>query len=138
MFFATIDGSSSRDIENRIHVAQMKSGGLGRVLSHRSLAPRHQHRLIKAFFLSVVAWASESWEIRQADERALGTWWNKKLRQCLGKSKKEHIRTEVLLGKFGELPLVEYIRKWRLRYYGHVVRYPLERWVRLMLGDPAG
>jgi len=62
----------------------------------------------------------------------------KKLRHCLGVTKFDHIPTAEILQKTGQRPLSRIVEERRLRYYGHVVRYPPERWVRKVLGSESG
>jgi len=43
-----------------------------------------------------------------------------------------------ILKKTGQVPLSRLVEERRLRYYGHVVRYPQDRWVRKVLGSESG
>ena len=111
----------------------MQSGQLGNILNSDKVSTRLKLKALRAFVFPVVAWGSETWTPSQGEDRALNTFWNKKLRQCLGITKFDHVETDAILEITGELPLSTRIRKLRLRYFGHVVRYPESRWVRMLL-----
>lgn len=84
-------------------------------------------------FFTCITWACESWELRIADKNTLNTWWNRQLRRCLGVTKEDHILTDTIYKKLGTMALSEMVRLRKLRYLGHVVRYPHARWVRKSL-----
>ena len=81
----------------------------------------------------MVTWGAETWTLNQQQEQELDTFWNKKLRHCLGVTKFDHMETEEIHAKLNEQPLSKRVGLLRLRYFGHVVRYPRARWVRTLL-----
>ncbi|CAD7951557.1 unnamed protein product [Amoebophrya sp. A120] len=127
------DGTDKRDIETRILLAQKKTGELSNVFSSKILTPRLKFKILCAFVYPVLAWGCETWCLRQSDENLLDTWWKKKLRHCLGVTKRDHVKTRDIYNRLEARALSEKIRERRLRYFGHVVRYPAKRWARLML-----
>ena len=104
------------------------------LFSAKNVNPRLKCRALSAFVLPVATWACETWVQTQTTERALNTWYNKKLRRCLGVTKKNHIPTEEIYARTGGKELALTTRQRRLRYYGHAMRYPDSRWVKRVLG----
>mmetsp|Transcript_24955 Transcript_24955/g.62763 ORF Transcript_24955/g.62763 Transcript_24955/m.62763 type:complete len:1031 (+) Transcript_24955:305-3397(+) len=130
----TEDCHEARDIENRITLAQKKYGELSGIFNNPRTPAKLKIKILKAFVLPVAVWGCESWSLVASERATLDTWWNKKLRHCLGVTKWDHIRTEEILQRTGQIPLPRLVEERRLRYYGHVVRYPQDRWVRKILG----
>lgn len=64
----------------------------------------------------------------------LDAWWMKIMRRISGVTKLDHIRSSTILKRLGGArKLSNLIRERRLRYLGHVIRYPAERWVQKSL-----
>lgn len=57
----------------------------------------------------------------------LNAWYNKKLRIMANSTKKSHVKNIDLHQKMGTYPLPYILQKRRLKYIGHVVRYPDDR-----------
>lgn len=63
----------------------------------------------------------------------LNAWYNKKLRIMANSTKKSHVKNIDLHQKMGTYPLPYILQKRRLKYIGHVVRYPDDRQVKIAL-----
>ena len=60
----------------------------------------------------------------------LDSFWMKMLRQCRNISLLDHVPNEETLKRFNTIPLSETIKQRRMKYLGHIVRYPSNLWVR--------
>ncbi|CAD7931346.1 unnamed protein product, partial [Amoebophrya sp. A25] len=129
----TQDGDDEADVRSRIERAQRKSGELSKVFAHRSISRELKLRILRVFVLPVALWGSEAWTLTSKTRAALDTWWRKKLRSCIGATKADHIRTVDLLERTGQEQLSSIVEQRRLRYIGHLVRYPATRWARIAL-----
>ncbi|CAD7975436.1 unnamed protein product [Amoebophrya sp. A25] len=129
----TQDGDDEADILSRIERAQKKSGELSRVFAQRNISRELKTRILRVFVLPVALWGSETWTLTNKTKAALDTWWHKKLRSCIGATKADHIRTADLLEETGQEELSSIVEQRRLRYIGHLVRYPEARWARIAL-----
>jgi hypothetical protein len=63
----------------------------------------------------------------------MNAFWNRKARWLLGTTVLERIPIPELLGRAHLKPLADHFEERRLRYYGHVARYPADRWIRSTL-----
>jgi len=96
----------------------------------RSLPARLKGLALRAYIYPTLTWASETWILATEARKKLQTWWNKKARICLGVTKKDHIRMDMIFERTGCEEIYEMLCRRRLKYLGHIVRYPVERWVR--------
>ena len=83
-----------------------------------------------------VSHGCETWAVQPSSEeyRKLDAWWMKIMRRISGVTKLDHIRSSTILKRLGGArKLSNLIRERRLRYMGHVIRYPADRWVRKCL-----
>ena len=91
-----------------------------------------------AFVYPVATWGSETWTDTAEVRGALDVWFRNKLRRMLGTTLLDHITNDELHSRTISTPLSELIRDRRLRYLGHIVRYPAHRWVRVVLNGEIG
>eukprot|EP00392_Amoebophrya_sp_AT5.2_P019064 g19775.t1 len=124
----TEDCREERDVENRLKLAQMKSGELSGIFNNPRTPTNLKVKILKAFVLPVAIWGCEAWSLVGSERASLDTWWNKKLRHCLGVTKLDHVRTEEIHQRTGQNSLSRLVEERRLRYYGHVVRMKKRRW----------
>ena len=94
-----------------------------------------------AFFACVypvATWGAETWPDTAEVQDTLDIWFRNKLRRMLGVARLDHITNEDLYNRTISTPLPELVRERRLRYLGHIVRYPSQRWVRIVLEAKTG
>jgi hypothetical protein len=87
-------------------------------------------RAFMAYVYPVATWGCESWTYTGTVDNELNYWFRKKMRILLRVTKEDHIPTEVILNATQTRDLTETLTERRLRYFGHIVRYPDDRWVR--------
>ena len=78
-------------------------------------------QIYRAVVMSVVLYGSESWTCSDRDYANLNTFHNRNLRTLLGRKRRE-IKNEELHQLTGSCQMEAYVRKYRLRWAGHVRR----------------
>ena len=91
-----------------------------------------------SFVLPAATYGSNAWRLVQNQQDTLDTWWMHKLRIILGVTKHDHLTNSDILNRFHTEKLSTQVRKLRLRYVGHVIRYPNSRYVRQALTMHSG
>ena len=129
----TADNDDTPDAELRTQKAQKQAGQLGNICNSNKVSTKLKRKALRAFIFPVLAWGSATWILNKKQADALDTFWNKKRRHCVGVTKHDHGRTEDICAELGEEPRAAKINRLRLRYFGHVVRYPESRWVRKLI-----
>ena len=97
------------------------------------------------FVYPVATWGCEVWTYTPSQEVEINAWLNNKLRIINGIRRSERLNNDRLHEMCRSRPFTEMLRARRLRYVGHIARYPEERWVKRMLrsslqgaGRPSG
>jgi hypothetical protein len=127
------DGKSNSDIENRIKIANGNMRAFRRYFFSPRVNRQRKYRVLKTFFLGVVTYGCETWTLTVANKQKLDVWWMKQLRKCYGVTKKDKVRNEKILKHFKTEKLSNIIEKRRWDYYGHIYRFPEERWAKFLL-----
>ena len=86
--------------------------------------------MIMTFIYPTVAYGCETWAIANAEKQRLDTWWMKAMRRAWGVTRRDKVRSAVILEGLRASKLSDLIKERQLRYCGHVQRYPKERWVK--------
>ena len=86
-----------------------------------------------AFVYPVATWGCGSWSYSVFELVLLQHWWRKKIRIILRKTKSDHMTIEEHHERSKIAKIEDLLEQRRLRYIGHVVRYPADRWVRRCL-----
>lgn len=134
----TADGSDDRDIEERLSKGSQKFGALRKVFFSRHLPKHLKFKILKTFVLPAATYGSNAWRLTQNQQDTLDTWWMHKLRITLGVTKHDHLTNSDILNRFHTEKLSTQVRKLRMRYVGHVIRYPISRYVRQALTMHSG
>ena len=96
------------------------------IWSQGCISLRTKMQLYQMLVMSVVLYGSESWVCTDQDYAKLNTFHNKNLRSLLGKQRNEISRKE-LFKITRSCPMENYVRRYRLRWAGHVRRMDSDR-----------
>lgn len=121
------------DVDRRLNLASQGIGRLRRVFSSRHLPTRLKFKILKSFIQPIASYGRETWRLTKEQCSKLDTWWMKKLRYVCGVTKHDHLYSVDILNYLGAEKFSHRARRLRLRYLGHVVRYPDERIVKQAL-----
>ena len=116
--------------KNRIQAANARFAEMRKLFFSRTLPTRLKSLALRAYIYPTLTWASETWILATVARKKLQTWWNKRARICLGVTKKAHIPMDTIFERTGLEEIYEMLCRRRLKYLGHIVRYPVDRWVR--------
>ena len=111
----------------------MACANLRKPLTSKTLSRPIKARILQTFVLPAATWGAELWNPRVEDWRRINAFWHRKARWLLGITVLEHVPINELLNKAHLKSLGDHVAAKRLRYYGHVARYPAERWIRTTL-----
>ena len=90
-------------------------------------------KIIKTFVYPTVSYGCETWTLRESDKDRLNTWWMKLMRRIRGVTKCHRLRSAKILKDLNAKKLSDMVRERRMRYLGHVYRYPEQRWAKIAL-----
>ncbi len=121
------------EISARLEKAQKVYGLFHKIWSSRRVSRTLKSRALQAYVLPVALWGCEAWQLSAADKGKLDAWYNKKARRILGVTLFDHIPTEEILKRTKLRKISDIVVERRLRYLGHIERYPENRWVKKTL-----
>ncbi len=121
------------EIYHRLRIGHMACANLRKPLTSKTLSRPIKARILQTFVLPAATWGAELWNPRVEDWRRINAFWHRKARWLLGITVLEHVPINELLNKAHLKSLGDHVAAKRLRYYGHVARYPAERWIRTTL-----
>jgi len=122
----TETGSSIPDINRGLSLAAYKFNELSRIWKQNSIGLKTKGKLYRAVVLATLLYGAESWTCTDNEYARLNTFNTKRLRILVGK-KRDEISNADLMKITGMCPLENYVRKYRLRWAGHVRRMDNDR-----------
>ena len=118
------------DLERRLRLADVRVCCLKSILFNWSLPLRLRYRVLMTFIFPTATYGCETWALKTADEKFARIWWMKILRRMTG-TRWFHKRNDLkVLAMVNSKHLTTMIASRRLRYAGHLWRYPSERFAR--------
>jgi exonuclease III len=121
------DSACGGEVERRIALGTRRFCELKKPIWRQDcIGLRTKMQLYRSLVLTVVLYGSESLTCSERDYASLNTFHNKNLRSLLGK-RRDEIRNEELYKLTGSCPIEAYVRKYRLRWAGHVRRMEPDR-----------
>ena len=132
----TVDGDCSHEIKGRLLLGMKVMTNLDSILKSRDITLPTKVCLIKAMVFPVVMYGYESWIIKKAEGRridAFELWcWGRLLRvPWTARRSNQSILKEISPGS----SLKGLMLKWKLQYFGHLMRRAVSLEKTLMLGD---
>ena len=136
----TVDewGRDEKDILRRITEATRVFGRLRRLFFHPEVPEKLKYQCLIAFVYPTLAHGSETWVLAETARASLDAFWMHKIRCIRGITKHDHVPNRTSLERLDGARLSWLIQRRRRRYYGHIVRYPPERWIRKVLNADMG
>ena len=118
-------GRSEMEIKRRITLGKTAMNGLSKIWKDKHVSVETKKRLVRALIFPVVMYGCESWTKTQSMEKKINAcemWiWRKMLRiSWTEKRTNESVRKELGIEK--EETLQQSATKWKLCYFGHVMR----------------
>lgn len=117
----TKEGSSEKEIIRRISLGNYRFRQLRSLWKRREISMKTKLRIYEATVMSVVLYGAESFTCSDEDYAKLNVFHTNKLRAIVSK-RRDQISNAKLFKLTGMFPLENYVRKYRLRWAGHVSR----------------
>ncbi|XP_035664606.1 uncharacterized protein LOC118408089 [Branchiostoma floridae] len=113
-----------REIETRIQKANSVNYQLAPLLKHPNIPMETKARLINAIFVPTLTYQCQTWTLNRAQERKLTSCEMRVLRRAAGKTRRDRLRNEVVRELVGTKPVLQFIAKQRVQWFGHLMRLP--------------
>ena len=120
----TEDGKLDREIETRIQKANQVVYQLTPLLQNRAIGMSTKRQLINAIFIPTLCFQCQSWTLTKRHVRKITTCEMRCLRKAANKTRRDRIRNETIRRMVGTVPVIDYINKQRIRWFGHIIRMP--------------
>jgi hypothetical protein len=121
------DSACGEEVDRRIALGTWRFSELRKPVWNQScISLRTKMKLYQSLVLPVVLYGAESWTCTDQDYAKLNTFHNKNLRSMLGR-RRDEISNDDLYKETGTCPVENYVRKYRLRWAGHVRRMEADR-----------
>ena len=124
----TKDGSSDSEIKIRLAQATSAMVRLTTIWNSKDIRFKLKYNLYRSLVLSILAYGCESWTISAISTKKLQGFENKSHRKLLGITYREMKTNEYIKGVMISLigtyePIVQSIRRRKLKWYGHTIRH---------------
>jgi len=116
------DGRLDREIETRIQQANNVTYQLTPILKHPAIPMETKRQIINAVFIPTLCYQCQTWALTKEQERKLTTCEMRCLRKAVNKTRRDHMRNEEIRRTVGTTPVVKFIEKQRLKWFGHLMR----------------
>ena len=116
------EGGSDTDVNNRMNVAWAKWREVSGVRCDKKMPIKLKDKIYKTIVKPATIYGSECWAVKKNDTQKLHTTEMRMLRWARGKTKKDHVKNEDIWREANTDPMTSFLRKKRLRWYGHVLR----------------
>ena len=113
----------------RVRCAWGKFNELMLILTMRGTSFKVKGKIYKACVQSVMMYGSETWAMNVEDTQKLKRTEASMMWRMCGVSLKKHLSNEALRGRLGIDCVSDLVRRSRLRWFGHVVR-----WMAVLVG----
>jgi len=128
------DGSLGPELARRMGAARGAFGQLGKLWEKHDVSLPIRMMVFKAIIPPTLLYGCETWALSAAQTRQLDVFLNECLRKVLGTSRGEHaMSNEELRQLCRQQDVASMVRKYRLRFLGHVARQDNTRYTKQML-----
>ncbi len=129
-------GTIDSDVNRRIKLANDAMRRARKIIWNRGTPLGLKRKILMTFIYPTLTYGCETWPLTKSSDElsSLKTWWNKQLRKFCGVTKMDRIRTDDILKRTRAQCIWTLIRERRLRYVGHVYRFPQERLTKQVVG----
>ena len=118
----TEDKKMDREIETRIHQAEKVIYQITPLLKHPAIQLETKRQIINSIFIPTLGYQCQTWTLTKEQKRRLTTCEMRCLRKAANKTRRHHVRNEEIARIVGTIPIVKYIEKQRLKWFGHLMR----------------
>lgn len=123
-------GEIDEDVSHRIRAGWLKWRSASGFLCDRKMPLRLKGKFYRTAVRPAMLYGAECWPAKKQHEHKMGVAEMRMLRWMCGHTRLDRIRNEDIRNKVGVAPVEEKMREHRLRWFGHVLRRPLDAPVR--------
>ena len=116
------NGGTERDISNQVKLAWMKWKQLTGVLCDKKVPIKLKYKVYKTVIKPTMTYGAECWAVRKKDENRLHVAEMRMLRRIRGKTRKNHVRNQIIQEDAKVCQMSTFLRQKRLHLYGHIRR----------------
>ena len=120
------NGRMSNEIQQRCNKANQVIGQMSPILKCKHVNMSTKRALFNTIFLPTLCYQCQTWTMTADDRRKIVTTEMKCLRRMLGVSRRDRIRNEDIRKMVGTTPILNYIKKQQVKWFGHVSRLPTD------------
>ncbi|XP_076043858.1 uncharacterized protein LOC143026952 [Oratosquilla oratoria] len=118
----TEDGRLYIEIETKVQKANTVSYLLAPLLKHPNIPIETKAKLINSIFIPTLIYQCQTWTLTKSLARKITTCEMRCLRRAVNKTRREMIRKTTIREMVGTAPVLHYIQKQTLRWFGHLTR----------------
>ena len=118
------NGRINNEIQQRCNKANQVIGQMSPILKCKYVCMDTKRALYNTIFLPTLCYQCQTWTMTSDDRRKITTTEMKCLRRMLGVSKRDRLRNEDIRKLVGTTPILNYIKKQQVKWFGHVSRLP--------------
>jgi hypothetical protein len=117
-----------KEINNRIKKAnQIYYEINNRVLGTKEVNPNTKIQIYKSVHIPTLTYGTESWPLTTKHENRIIATEMKFLRRIVGKTRRDKWRNNIIREILNQEPILNYIERRSIQWYGHVVRMQVYR-----------
>ncbi|KAM7518030.1 hypothetical protein LguiB_016992 [Lonicera macranthoides] len=124
------DGEIEGDVNHRIQVGWLKWRKASGVLCDKKVPLKLKGKFYRTAVRPAMLYGTECWAVKSQHENKLNVAEMRMLRWMSGKNRKDKIRNVTIREGVGVAPITEKMVEFRLRWFGHVWRRPVDAVVR--------
>ena len=123
-------GEIDEDVSHRIKAGWMKWRSASGFLCDRKIPLRLKGKFYRAAIRPAMLYGAECWPVQKQHEHKIGVAEMRMLRWMCGHTRMDKIKNDDIRRKVGIAPVAEKMREHRLRWFGHILRRPLDASIR--------
>jgi hypothetical protein len=123
-------GEIEEDVSHRIRAGWLKWRSASGFLCDRKIPVKLKGKFYRTAVRPAMLYGAECWPAKRQHEHIMGVAEMRMLRWMCGHTRLDKIRNEDIRQKVGVVPIEDKMREHRLRWFGHVIRRPLDAPVR--------
>jgi len=132
-------GTIMSDVKRRIRLANDAMRRVRKIIHNKATPMGLKRKILMTFIYPTLTYGCETWPMYKTGKEIaeLKKWWHQRLRNFLGVTTWDHYTMEEIFKRTGAQPIEKLIDERRLRYLGHMMRYPQQRPTKRVIGASA-
>ncbi|BFZ10788.1 hypothetical protein BsWGS_13827 [Bradybaena similaris] len=120
----TSDGRIDKEIDIRCNKANQVLGQISPILQHAAVPLSTKKLIIQSIFIPTFSYQCQTWMFTSIHKRKITTAEMRCLRRAAGATLRDRQRNENIRKRLGIEPVLQYIERQQLKWFGHLQRMP--------------